>query len=372
MRYMINMDYSADLPINTMGRRIRTRLYFTSESHLHTLLNVIRFSPSADKRLLSDKGADLIAASPELCYLTQVVIRLFENTLKDVNDPKRFRIEILFSPGATATPSHMSALQRDLDSSRFDTEALQIVSKDNLTCNEVEDYFSKVIEDGKTNDDDDTMPVKPRLSSKVKREMDAKKNLSKSIEDCKTNDDSDTMPKALNIKQRLTKTSTLDAEQTHSANNDCANEKVTKEAKRDIGEKPKISDDGVSQIQTEHRNSQKKKSAMIKKEFPKTEAKLRVTIAEEKNTEIGVEGKDESKYTNNLSSGTGRRGDEDDANTLETDEERIERMARILAKQYLWTSAAVLSFVLGVACLFLSNPNRDKQNGFNTRRWTRR
>ena len=36
MRYLINMDYSADLPINSMGRRVRSRLYFTSESHLHS------------------------------------------------------------------------------------------------------------------------------------------------------------------------------------------------------------------------------------------------------------------------------------------------------------------------------------------------
>ena len=37
MRYLINMEYSADLPINSMGRRVRSRLYFTSESHLHSL-----------------------------------------------------------------------------------------------------------------------------------------------------------------------------------------------------------------------------------------------------------------------------------------------------------------------------------------------
>lgn len=36
MRYLINMDYSADLPINSLGRRVRSRLYFTSESHLHS------------------------------------------------------------------------------------------------------------------------------------------------------------------------------------------------------------------------------------------------------------------------------------------------------------------------------------------------
>ena len=89
MRYMINMDYAADLPINTLGRRVRTRLYFTSESHLHTLLNVLRFS---DASLLSSRGKEIISMAPELCYLTQVVIRLFENTLKDADDPKRFRI----------------------------------------------------------------------------------------------------------------------------------------------------------------------------------------------------------------------------------------------------------------------------------------
>ena len=81
MRYMINMDYSADLPINTMGRRIRTRLYFTSESHLHTLLNVLRFVPSETEcTLLSPHGLDFVNNTRELCYLTQIIIRLFEDT----------------------------------------------------------------------------------------------------------------------------------------------------------------------------------------------------------------------------------------------------------------------------------------------------
>jgi inositol hexakisphosphate/diphosphoinositol-pentakisphosphate kinase len=91
MRYMINLDYSADLPINTMGRRVRTRLYFTSESHLHTLLNVLRFpskSSGGKKSPLSRHGLNIIGTAPELCYLTQVVIRLFENTNKEPGDPK--------------------------------------------------------------------------------------------------------------------------------------------------------------------------------------------------------------------------------------------------------------------------------------------
>jgi len=333
MRYMINMDYSADLPINTMGRRIRTRLYFTSESHLHTLLNVMRFSPSTEERLLSNKGADVIGAAPELCYLTQIIIRLFENTEKDANDPKRFRIEILFSPGATATPSHLSEPNRELDSSRFDTEALQIISKDNLSCKEVEDYFSKSIEDGKTNDDDDD----------------------------------DTVPVISAVNQRHAKTQKLDTEKILPTKNDHANEKVTKVIEREIAEKPKVSEDGGSKSKVDNRtqtNSQKRiVSAMLNKELPKKDKV--VTIKEEKNTEIG-----QSNCTKNLSSNeTGGVSDEDKAKIHETEQERIERMAKILAKQYLWSSAAVLSFFLGIGCLFLS---REYQNGFSKRRWSRR
>ena len=98
MRYLINMEYSADLPINSMGRRVRSRLYFTSESHLHSMLNVLRF-PSIIPSPLSLKGQEILANASELCYLTQVVMRLFEDTQKPSEDPRRFRVEILFSPG---------------------------------------------------------------------------------------------------------------------------------------------------------------------------------------------------------------------------------------------------------------------------------
>lgn len=152
MRYLINMDYSSDLPINSMGRRVRSRLYFTSESHLHSLLNVLRISSSKDncvKSPLSAQGRQILADASELCYLTQVVIRLFEDTQKSIEDPKRFRVEIWFSPGATATPMHMESMYREDDSSRFDTEKLQKISIEGLSCNQVEEYFAEAMKDGK-------------------------------------------------------------------------------------------------------------------------------------------------------------------------------------------------------------------------------
>lgn len=155
MRYLINMEYSLDLPINTMGRRIRTRLYFTSESHLHTVLNVLRFAKCHDgcKSLLSEQGMKIINGTPELCYLTQIVMRVFEDSRRDINDPRRFRVELLFSPGATATPFHMDEFDRDADLSRFDTAPLQKIGRDDLTCEDVEAFFEGAIRAGRSDDE---------------------------------------------------------------------------------------------------------------------------------------------------------------------------------------------------------------------------
>lgn len=146
MRYLINLAYQSDLNINTLGRRIRTRLYFTSESHLHTVLSVLRFGCEDDRRLLlSEHGLSVINNAPELCYLTQIVLRVFEDARHPMDNPGRFRVEILFSPGANSTPFHMHEKERDQDTSRFDTAPLQLISREDLTCQDVEDFFDRAI-----------------------------------------------------------------------------------------------------------------------------------------------------------------------------------------------------------------------------------
>jgi len=179
MRYLINMDYSSDLPINSMGRRVRSRLYFTSESHLHTLLNVLRFPSSKEDSVpspLSKKGHEILANASELCYLTQVVIRLFEDTQKPSDDPKRFRVEIWFSPGATATPLHMAELERESDATRFDTEKLQKISIDGLTCEQVEKYFTESIKEGKTKRENSESETSLDSNEDKKKKKDKKDN----------------------------------------------------------------------------------------------------------------------------------------------------------------------------------------------------
>ncbi|KAL3906838.1 MAG: hypothetical protein SGARI_003824 [Bacillariaceae sp.] len=87
------------------------------------------------------------------CYLTQIVIRLFEDTSLQMDNPRRFRVEILFSAGATATPLHMSESTRETDTSRLDTDRLYAIGRDGLTCKEVEEFFDSVISEGGGSDD---------------------------------------------------------------------------------------------------------------------------------------------------------------------------------------------------------------------------
>ena len=49
----------------------------------------------------------------------------------------------------------MAELYREQDASRFDTEKLQKISIDGLTCTQVEEYFSEAIKEGRVSEDDD-------------------------------------------------------------------------------------------------------------------------------------------------------------------------------------------------------------------------
>ena len=87
---------------------MRSRLYFTSESHIHSLLNVLRFchlsatpSPSLDaekQRLCSPEASCQIHSVPELDYLSNIIIRLYENR-NAVDENEKFRIDIQVSSG---------------------------------------------------------------------------------------------------------------------------------------------------------------------------------------------------------------------------------------------------------------------------------
>uniref|UniRef100_H2Z6C3 Inositol hexakisphosphate and diphosphoinositol-pentakisphosphate kinase n=1 Tax=Ciona savignyi TaxID=51511 RepID=H2Z6C3_CIOSA len=88
------------------GRHVRTRLYFTSESHIHSLLTVLQYGALCDVSsefrvlLLHDLAMEYVDAVSELNYMTQIVIMLYEDPNEHPQSEKRFHIELHFSPGA--------------------------------------------------------------------------------------------------------------------------------------------------------------------------------------------------------------------------------------------------------------------------------
>lgn len=149
--HRLNPSY-AKKEIKSTHRSVRTRLYFTSESHLHTLLNVLRYpppvSPSADQTEavvasspISKEAQKWIEGIPELCYMTHFVIRVFERFQYPVADPKRYRLEILVSPGADGDPLLDSQPDKALD-----VASLRVVSRDGVACQDLVDYLADYIE----------------------------------------------------------------------------------------------------------------------------------------------------------------------------------------------------------------------------------
>ncbi|XP_028813289.1 inositol hexakisphosphate and diphosphoinositol-pentakisphosphate kinase 2 isoform X4 [Denticeps clupeoides] len=83
------------------GRHVRTRLYFTSESHVHSLLSIFRYGGllNEEKDEQWKQAMDYLNAVSELNYMTQIVIMLYEDNNKDPSSEERFHVELHFSPG---------------------------------------------------------------------------------------------------------------------------------------------------------------------------------------------------------------------------------------------------------------------------------
>jgi Ca2+-binding EF-hand superfamily protein len=100
--YRLDSSYMSELNIKSLSRHVRTRLYFTSESHVHAVLNVLRFGAMVDSLVdadwnitnsdekknvpLSDEAHKFLSGSAELNYLTHIVIRLYEINEDDDDD----------------------------------------------------------------------------------------------------------------------------------------------------------------------------------------------------------------------------------------------------------------------------------------------
>ncbi|KAJ0099091.1 hypothetical protein Patl1_22104 [Pistacia atlantica] len=106
IKYRLDPKYAN---VRTPERHVRTRLYFTSESHIHSLMNVLRYcnldeSLQGEESLVCHGALERLCKTKELDYMSYIVLRMFENTAVPLEDPKRFRIELTFSRGADLSP----------------------------------------------------------------------------------------------------------------------------------------------------------------------------------------------------------------------------------------------------------------------------
>ncbi|XP_062009959.1 inositol hexakisphosphate and diphosphoinositol-pentakisphosphate kinase VIP1-like isoform X2 [Rosa rugosa] len=106
IKYRLDPKYAN---VRTPERHVRTRLYFTSESHIHSLMNVLRYcnldeSLQGEDGLVCESALERLYNTKELDYMSYIVLRMFENTDVALEDPKRFRVEMTFSRGADLSP----------------------------------------------------------------------------------------------------------------------------------------------------------------------------------------------------------------------------------------------------------------------------
>ncbi|XP_050380160.1 inositol hexakisphosphate and diphosphoinositol-pentakisphosphate kinase VIP1-like isoform X2 [Argentina anserina] len=106
IKYRLDPKYAN---VRTPERHVRTRLYFTSESHIHSLMNVLRYcnldeSLQGEDGLVCESALEHLYNTKELDYMSYIVLRMFENTEVPLEDPKRFRVEMTFSRGADLSP----------------------------------------------------------------------------------------------------------------------------------------------------------------------------------------------------------------------------------------------------------------------------
>jgi inositol-hexakisphosphate/diphosphoinositol-pentakisphosphate 1-kinase len=180
MQCMPDESHGDELNIQSMNHCLRTRLYFTSESHLYTLFHVLGYpaaaasasspslpsasafsSPTSPSRSTADSEATWTSAGGagvgdgsggggpffdpdhvrshhkacELAYLSHLTIRLFGNKLASFSDANKYRCELLLSPGAVSDPCQDKTAQ----------VSPAIVVNKNINCKELIGYLQEAI-----------------------------------------------------------------------------------------------------------------------------------------------------------------------------------------------------------------------------------
>ena len=90
--------------IKTPERHVKSRFYFTCSSHIYALFNIIGYGYNSILTHNNKKSFEELKKIFDFDYCSHIIFRLFENLNVDLQNPKRFRLEIIMSPGSNKDP----------------------------------------------------------------------------------------------------------------------------------------------------------------------------------------------------------------------------------------------------------------------------
>ena len=90
--------------IKTPKRHVKSRFYFTCVSHMYALINIIGYGYNSILTHNNKKSFEELKKIFDFDYCSHIIFRLFENLSVELQNPKRFRLEIIMSPGSNKNP----------------------------------------------------------------------------------------------------------------------------------------------------------------------------------------------------------------------------------------------------------------------------
>ena len=122
--------------INTPERHVKSRFYFTCASHMYALLNIIGFGYNSFLTQKNRKSFEKLKKIFDLDYCSHIIFRLFENMNTDLENPNRYRLEIIMSPGSNTDP-------REANEEHLINVSPWILINKDLTLTQMKEFLTK-------------------------------------------------------------------------------------------------------------------------------------------------------------------------------------------------------------------------------------
>lgn len=152
------LDSSHNTDVRTPQRHVRTRLYFTSESRIYAMFNVLRWG-SEVSHMSGDTVPSIFSEEArrqfddmELCYLTHVVFRVFHRKSERADVARSYSMQVLVSPGVN------EELRRGRGASvpteHVMAKPMILSSRDDLTLEDIDSFIGFFLRQGNERGDE--------------------------------------------------------------------------------------------------------------------------------------------------------------------------------------------------------------------------